>query len=306
VKRARLVVVVLLAGTVLAAAACKGSVSAPLALEEPIRVSYLIGSTPYPAQFFAGDLPQPGGGPAIAGVDIGPDQAAPGKQGKGGYTVRVDKSAFAVAVRLQGRTNGYWIARIDQIEPLFENQVSAALVFDIAPRVTPGKYDLELSGVSGDRQFGPRTTAPLDIVPRVPTNAPVVIRLRWDNVVDLDLQVKAPDGTLLSPKHPTTAAPTVPDAGTAPGYGRLLGDSMASCVDDGLREEDVVFDAPPLPGKYDVYVNPFSLCGEQGTAYDVSILKSGNIDQRFFGTVSQVEVQQGGFGVGNFVTEVSF
>jgi hypothetical protein len=298
--------VVALVLVVLLLAGCRGSVTTPLALEEPVRVSYLIGSSPYPAQFFAGDLPPPGAGPPVAGVDIGPDQAAPGKQGKGGYTVRLDKTAFAVAVRLQGRTNGYWIARIDQPEPLFENQVSAALVFDIAPTLPPGKYTLELFGVGGDRQFGPRATAPLDVVPRIPTNAPAVIRLRWDSAVDLDLQVRAPDGTILSSKHPTTAGAGVPDAGTAPGYGRLVGDSMANCVDDGLREEDVVFDAPPRPGRYDVYVNPFSLCGELGTSYEVSVLTSGTVDQRFFGTISQIEVQQGGFGVGDFVTEVSF
>jgi hypothetical protein len=269
-------------------------------------VGYLIGGTPYSAQFFPGDLPPPGGGPAVAGVDIGPDQAAPGKQAKGGYTVRLAKEAYSVAVRLQGRTNGYWIARVDQVEPLFDGQVSAALTFDIAPTVAPGNYEIELSGIDGDRRYGARTTAPLTVVPRIPANAPVVISLRWDANVDLDLQVRAPDGTLLSPKHPTTAPPTAPDAGTAPGYGRLDGDSMASCVDDGLRQEDVIFDAPPRPGTYTVYVNAFDLCHELGTSYEVSVLRSGNVDRQFFGRVSDVEVQQGGFGLGDFVTTISF
>jgi hypothetical protein len=285
---------------------CDKSVDDPVALEEPIRVSYLIGSTEYRAQFFDGDIPAPGGGPEVAGVDIGPDQAAPGKQGKGGYSVRLAREAYAVAVRLQGRTNGYWIARVDQVEPLFDGQVSAALVFDIAPFMTPGRYEIELAGVSGDSRYGVRTTAPLTVVPPVLPGAPVVIRLRWDTTVDLDLQVRAPDGTLLSPKHPTTAAATVRDAGTAPGYGRLDGDSMAMCVDDGLREENVIFDAPPLPGPYSIYVNPFDLCGEVGANYDVSVLRSGNVGERFFGQVSAAEVQQGGFGLGDFVTTISF
>jgi hypothetical protein len=285
---------------------CKSSVTAPVELEEPLRVKYLIGSTPFAAQFFAGDLPAPSGGPPVAGVDVGPDQVASGKQNKGGYTVRLQQDAFAVAVRLLGRTNGYWIARVDQLEPLFNGQVSASLEFDVSIALPPGNYEIELSGVSGDARYGPRATAPLTIVPRVPPNAPVVIRLRWDNTVDLDLQVRGPDGTLLSPKHPSTAPPTLPDAGTAPGYGRLEGDSIASCVDDGLREEDVVFDAPPVPGKYSIYVNPFDLCGEIGANYDVAVLRTGNVTDRWLGRVSAIEVQQGGFGLGDFVSEVSF
>ena len=135
------------------------------------------------------------------------------------------------------------------------------------------------------------------MVPRLPPNSPVVIRLRWDNTVDLDLQVRAPDGTLLSPKHPTTAAPGVPDGGTAPGYGRLDGDSLAGCVDDGLRKENVVFDAPPISGKYLINVNPFDLCGQIGANYDVAILRTGNVVEEFIGRISLISrIGRGGRG----------
>ena len=189
-----------------------------LALEEPIRVGYFIGSTSYSAQFFPGDIPQPDDGPAVAGVDIGPLQVAPGKTGKDGYTVRLAKDAYAVAVRVQGRTNGYWIARVDQVEPLFDGQVSASLYFDVALSVPPGVLQLELAGVTKDRRFGPRSTAPLVVVPRVPSNVPAAIHLRWDSPVDLDLQVRSPDGTMLTPKHPTTAPVGHAGRGERPGH----------------------------------------------------------------------------------------
>lgn len=285
---------------------CGDSVDADVALEEPIRVGYFIGATSYPAQFFPGNLPEPAGGPAVAGVDIGPALVAPGKQAKSGYAVRLAKDAYAVAVRVQGRKNGYWIARVDQVEPLFDGQVSASLYFDIAPTVSPDLYQLELAGVTNDKRFGPRTTAPLVVVPRIPPNAPAAIHLRWDNPIDLDLQLRAPDGTLLTPKHPTTAAVGTPDAGTAPGVGHLDGDSMASCVDDGLREENVIFTTPPAPGKYQVYVNAFDLCKKLGANYEVSIVRNGNVEQRFFGRISAAEIQRGGFGLGDFVTDVTF
>ena len=305
-KRALVVAIAAFAIAPLGVQGCGDSVDARVALEEPVRVGYFIGSSSFRAQFFPGELPAAEGGPAVAGVDIGPLQVAPGKMGKSGYTVRLAKDAYAVAVRVQGRTNGYWIARVDQVEPLFDGQVSAALYFDISPDVTPGVVQLELAGVTGDKRFGPRSTAPLAIVPRVPPNIPAAINLRWDNHVDLDLQLRAPNGTLLSPKHPTTAPAGTPDADTATGIGRLDGDSMASCIDDGQREENVLFPTPPLAGKYQIYVNAFDLCRELGTNYEVSVIRNGNVEQKYFGRISEAEVQRSGFALGDFVADVTF
>lgn len=274
--------------------ACGDSVHADSALEEPIRVGYFIDSQPFEAQFFAGDMPDPTTGPAIAGVDIGPVQVAPGKQGKGGYTVRLDGSAYAVAIRLQGRKNGYWIARVDQPEALFANQVSASLDFDISPDLAVGKYQLELSGIGGDSRFGARTLAPLDVVSPIPANAPAVIQLRWDAPVDLDLQLKAPDGSLLSPKHPTA------------GGAQIDGDSVASCVDDGRHEENVYWTAAPAPGTYGIYVNAFSLCSRAGTNYVLTVMQSGKETARYFGEAISAEQREGGFQVGTFIGNVSF
>jgi hypothetical protein len=306
VKRATALVFGAALAVAIAIPACGTSAEAPSALEEPLRVGYLIGSTPYPAQFFPGAMPAPGGGPGVAGVDVGPAQAAPGKQGKGGYIVRLDKRAFSVAVRLAGRANGYWVARVDQPEALFENQVSASLTLDVSPEMSAGNYQIELSGIDVDQRFGDRSTAPLVVVPRPGLDAPVVISLRWDAAVDLDLQVQAPDGTVLSPKRPTTAAPTTADAGAAPGVGRLDRDSMASCVEDGAREENVIFTTPPSPGPYRLFVNAFSMCRRAGTSYELTVRRNGALSERFLGRVSEAEARQGGYGVGDFVAEITF
>jgi hypothetical protein len=277
----------------LALAACGDSVTAKTSLEEPIRVGYLIGSTPFAAQFFPGPMPAPAGGPPVAGVDIGPSQVAPGKQDKGGYVVRVDKSAYAVAIRLKDRDNGYWIARVDQPEALFANQVSASLTFSVSPDLPPGGYQLEIAGVNGASKFGDRVLAPLTVVPRVPAEATTIIQLRWDAKVDLDLQLKAPDGTLFSPKQ------------LAP-FAQIDGDSVANCIDDGLREENIYFTAAPAAGRYAIYVNPFSLCGELGTTYEVTVTRNGAVTDRFYGRVAEAEQRAGGFGTGDFVANVTF
>jgi hypothetical protein len=306
VKRALAVALSTVALGAVAGAGCDASVDDRAALEEPVRVGYFVGSKAFRAQFFPGALPEPGAGPQIVGVDIGPNQVIPGTQGKSGYVVRLGSEAYAVAIRQQGRDNGYWIARVDQPEPLYGNQVSASLFFDVAPGISPGKLQLELSGVDANRHFGARTTAPLAVIPRFDPKTPVVIQLRWDAAVDLDLQLRAPDGTMLTPKHPTTAPSGLADAGAATGVGRLDGDSMASCVDDARREEDVLFTTPPTPGSYALYVNPFDLCGRQGTTYEISVLRAGVVSERFFGRISEAEIQQGGFGIGDFVTNITF
>ncbi|MDB4944707.1 MAG: uncharacterized protein JWP97_4241 [Labilithrix sp.] len=287
-------------------AACDDSVETNSVLEEPLRFRYQIGSAAFDAQFFPGELPAPSGGPAVAGVDIGPNQVAPGTVDKGGYVVRLADNAYSVALRLQGRSNGYWVARVNQVEAINANQVSAAIFFDVSPAATPGRYRIEVSGIDGQNRFGERALAPLDIIPRVPADAPAVISLRWDAAVDLDLQIAAPGGTFLSPKRPTTAPVGAPDAGTAPGYGHSLGDSMAACVNDGYRQEDVLFTATPVSGTYAIYVNPYSLCGQQGTAYEVMVSRKGIVTDRYVGRISAPEVQQGGFGLGDHVADVSF
>jgi len=41
-------------------------------------------------------------------------------------------------------------------------------------------------------------------------------------------------------------------------------------------------------------------------SYEVSVVRNGQVDQRFFGSISQLEVQQGGFNLGDFIADVSF
>ena len=285
--------------------ACGDSVDNPEALDEPIRVKYEVNSTTQRAQFFTGDMPAPNGGPAIKLLQIGSPIMAPGAQNRGGYGLTLDDSAFTVGVRLLGRTTGYWVARVSTFDVL-NGGVGATLLLDVSVSITPGSYQLELTGIDRDGHFGERQTAPVSIVPRLNTNGPAVISLKWDAGVDLDLQLATPYGTFLSPKRQVTAPEGTADAGTAAGYGVLDGDSVNSCVDDGLRQEDIVFSSPPIPGVYTIYVNGFSLCRLPGTNYQVTVLQNGNVMQTYRGNITAPQVQQGGFQLGDKVADVTF
>lgn len=283
--------------------ACGDSVKADAALEEPLRFHYKSGTTTYDAQFFAGDMPAPNGGPAAVGFDVGAGRVSPGTQNHGGYTVRVGENGYSVAVRLQGRTEGYWVARVNALDPL-SGGIAANISFDVSTALPVGNYELEACGIDINGNAGPRLTAAMNVVPRLDTSGPAVISLKWDAAVDLDLQLATPDGTFLSPKRATTVPVGTADAGA--GYGQLDGDSVASCIDDGFRQEDIVWNTAPIPGTYKIYVNAFSMCHLPGTNYEVQVYRNGAIDQSYYGNFSAVEVQQGGYQLGYYIADVTF
>ena len=69
--------------------------------------------------------------------------------------------------------------------------------------------------------------------------------------------------------NPTTIPP---DAGALdPASGVLDRDSLAACVKDGHRQEDLVWDVAPTGITFDVYARLFDACGNAGVSYDVTL-----------------------------------
>ncbi|WP_394820722.1 hypothetical protein [Pendulispora albinea] len=289
-----------------AAVACGDSVDATSGVGEPLRFGYRLENATHRAQFFAGDIPGQGQGPQIAGIDVSSNETVQGKQGNSGIAVRVKAPAFAVAARLKGMGTGYWVARVSVAEVFAAGELRSELLFDVAPDLPPGKYEIEFAGIDSEKHFGAPVATPITVHSRTASGA-VVLSLRWDAPVDLDLQLLGPDGNLLDPKKPTTLPPGTPtDGGVPAGHGARDLDSMAFCRNDGVRQENIVFAAPPAPGNYAIYVNLFDACGVLGTNYEVSILVDGVRTGRFYGYASELEARRGGFALGNFVTETSF
>jgi len=70
---------------------------------------------------------------------------------------------------------------------------------------------------------------------------------------------------------------TAVDASAWRSGGILDFDSNASCVIDGRREENVVWQSPAPPGSYLVRVDTASLCGAPAARWNVQVLLAGTM-----------------------------
>jgi len=102
------------------------------------------------------------------------------------------------------------------------------------------------------------------------------ISLSWDVDADLDLNVFTPSGKRLYWNTPNKIIPATDTTGKGEldvdsnGDRRLQG-ADTLCVIDGIRSENIFFDAPLENGEYKVVVNLSHKCGtEQGARYNVT------------------------------------
>jgi hypothetical protein len=109
----------------------------------------------------------------------------------------------------------------------------------------------------------------------------LVVSLTWDTESDLDLHVVDPNGVEIfardinSYTKPPPGQPADPNAYQSGGV--IDFDSNASCVIDGLRQEDVVWTQAPPTGHYIARVDTFSLCGAVSAHWIVRAYRSGAV-----------------------------
>jgi hypothetical protein len=277
------------------ATACTGpQVSNSLGLGEPVRIES--------AQFVAGDLPGlappgedagedagdagPGPEPQVTDVSIGNTGIAPGSAGVmlSGHT---SPTAQAVAIRFAGLGSGFWVVPVGPPDPADNGLLTWQCLADFGRDVPAGFHDLLFAAVDGSGASGLQYDQPLCIDTLVPDNLNVcvpkrkppaaVLSLEWDTPVDLDLIVQEPSGAFVGGK--VRAAPV--DGGAVPAStatatdGVLDHDSNAACVIDDLDREDIVWQSPPAPGTYAVWVDLFSACKQPGAAFTVSLWRAG-------------------------------
>jgi hypothetical protein len=318
----------------LLALGCEGE-EVTAGLDEPIRVRDRL--LDQPAQFQPGVLPglppltaaeinagvQPIT-PTITAGDASGRLIRPGQTEKN-ISGRASTDTLAVGIALEGLGAGYWVFPVGPADNAFDGEFFWNSLISFGYDIPPGSYRLLVAAIGADGASG-HQGAPLRpcVLPPIPDNenacdptiAPpsVVVSLDWDRNVDLDVQVRAPNGKLLTPKAPSTAIGV--DGGKpdpkAPGVGILEKDSNSSCELDGPRRENVVWQTKPFPGTYAVYANLFDACSERSVRFNVTIYQSSPGDEpgtfrlvesfRQSGTLLAPEAN-GGSKVGLFVTE---
>jgi hypothetical protein len=269
----------------LGVAACSGQ-SASVAPTEPIQI---VG-----AQFIAGALPGLPPWVAVDGATQDPSELthlaiddavsrpfAPLEPGAahqqfGGFAT---EDSVAIGVAMADAGSGYWVVPVGGLNPQQLGKVDWSFFVDFNPTDPAGRHKLRLVAIDANGAAGRQVEVPVCIDSGVPDNehacipdrAPpaALISLAWDDDFDLDLHVITPDGTDISAKPPIVTA----FDGGAPGSGAptIDRDSLRSCAPDGLREEDVIFQAPPEAGSYLVYVKPFAACGREAVRFTVTV-----------------------------------
>lgn len=241
-------------------------------------------------------------------------------QSNGKYAGRLSEDAVAVGIAIPDVEDGYWVKPAG-----VSDSVTKELTWDaylaVSDAVEPGYHDIQLVALDEAGNAGPIVTYPLCVRSRVPDNlnacdpsldAPnAVISLKWDSNVDLDLQVIDPDGNVIDAKHPA-AKPTGDVVDTAAGV--LDRDSNAGCLVDGIRHENLVWNASKPKGRYGIYVNLFSACGKPSVHFEVSVfvakaVKDAGQKLKPFYSQSGVLMDfqaNGGDGRGLFITEFDF
>jgi hypothetical protein len=194
----------------------------------------------------------------------------------------VTEDAIAVGIALQGLGSGYWVRPTGAPDPTAPGTYGFGLTANFNPDDPPGVRSLLVVALGESGQAGIQAATPLCFISRIPDNGHAcdpskvppntVFTLRWDTNFDLDLHVHTPSGLDYSPRAPF-GGPF--DAGVPPriptGVPRVDRDSLGNCVPDGLNQEDLVFENPPPPGQYTVYVDPFASCGQPSTRFTFTL-----------------------------------
>lgn len=266
----RFVVLAMLAG-------CSG-VPADLALDEPLRVPS--------AQFVDGVLPGGDAGPAITfvesqGANVRLGQAVKRLQG------RASTDAVAVGVAFAGVGQGYWVAPIGPPDPTADYELTWTLDASLGYDLPLGPGAIDLVAIDDAGRAGPQEHVAVCVRPDLidatacTTLAPpdTVLSLAWDGPADLDLQVRTPDGTLVSASHPSTVGhdPPISSAELAVA-GTLDHDANAACRSDGAPRESLVWKSAPVAGDYFVYANLADACGAAAVTFRATLYRSDVVD----------------------------
>jgi hypothetical protein len=269
------------------------SESASSGLEEPIRVTN--------GQFFPGAFPEiHEDGPALSQVGLKSIQFPAGSLAKT-ITGDADASAQSVAIALENLGTGYWIVPMGAEDPNTPGAFAWAATCDFSRDLPEGLHNISMAATDSNGKFGPLTSQKLSIKSLIPAGH-VVASLTWGADADLDLHLTSPSRKELYPKKPNTIGSD--ESGVPlPGSGLLDRDSLAACIPDGVRTENVVFADAPEPGTYNVRVDMFNACKQPAVTFKFTLYVDGQSALEKTGRLLDIDADAGGENSGLFVTE---
>jgi hypothetical protein len=324
--RAIVALAVSLGAGLFAVAACDDGVQANSGVGEPIIVhgaQFFPGALPGAPPIDGGSAPMGDGGaptfPPLTVTNVGFQSplALPGAAGKG-FSGRATSDTSAIGIALAGIGSGYWVVPVQAPDGQYPGQNDFAFAADFDANDPAGRRSLLTVAIGPGGNAGAQVATPMCLESRIPDNLHAcnkvnkvpraVFTLQWDANFDLDLHVIFPDGTDVNPKSRPVA---VPVSGSIPsGDPAIDRDSLRSCVPDGLRQEDLVFQDPPKSGTYLIYADPFAACGQESTRFNLIINEAGsdgNLHATFTRSGELLQMQAtGGGSTGLFVAQKTY
>lgn len=209
----------------------------------------------------------------ITNVELNASTVRPGETRVVGG--RVGGDAVALAVQLAGASENYWVQQVETLDPQFPGERGWAFQAVFGHKVPQGPQRVRVAGIDAAGAMGPARDIKLCVLPSFPDNLnacdpkrkppAMVVQITWDRLADLDLEVTRPDGSLISAKESAKAGETLPP-------GKLLVDSGAACVNDGLRTEYALWEEKPAAGTYTIRTRLFSGCNQPAVRWKVRVL----------------------------------
>ncbi len=282
----------------LLAVACGDSESALSGAAEPLTVSN--------GQFYSGSFPTDQGGPAITSTSGYRTTIVPAGTVAKGIGGDAAPGSLAIAVALRSFSNGYWIVPVGSPDQDTMGELSWKATLNFSRDLVAGDKDLLFAASNRDGVFGPTRTLGITTLPLIPEGH-VVASLSWGIDADVDFHLTGPSGKELDPKHISSTDIDESTKLPLPGAGTLDRDSLANCVPDGRRMENVVWasDAsdPPEAGVYTVRADLFSSCGRPSTSFVFELYIDGEVVQHQAGILLDTDADNGGPGSGLYVTQ---
>lgn len=257
------------------------------------------------AQFVPGALPAPQEGPVVTGLSTLQNAVYAG-QVDTPLSGSLAAGATAVALALAG-DRGFWIVPAGPPAITAPEQPTFAVELRFAAALPPGRWALQAQGRDAQGRPGPIAELALEVLPAAAPVGALVVALRWDRQVDLDLHVEQPGGVeiwsgMKTGYRPPPGQPADPVAQER--AGRLDFDSNAQCVLDGRQQENVLWQSAPPSGHYRVRVATASLCQQESAVWTVQLYREGVLQQQASGQSTESATRSGhGPGAGELALE---
>jgi len=276
---------------------CSDSVDAHSGANEPLTVSN--------GQFFEGSYPSDQGGPAITSTSGFRSTVIPAGTVAKSIGGNAAAGALSVAVALDGLSSGYWVVPVGAPDQETEGELTWKVTCNFAHDLPAGPKTFLFAAANREGHFGAQRLLEMTSLPFLPQGH-VVASLSWGNDADLDLHLISPSGKELDPKHISTTAIDEATMMPLPGGGTLDRDSIANCLPDGRRMENVVWTSdaaePPEAGTYTVVAHLFNACGRPATSFSFDLYVDGQATDHPAGVLLDVDADNGS-GPGLYVTQ---